>query len=185
MLRLLLASCLLAAPVAAASTSAAVPNEWGIARAPGSCMLHATSAGGTLLSIWSFSGQEKIGVLLQNRQWDTLREGQNVQLEVGFGGGRAWPVEATARREIDSDGPGLLFTIRPSEIRDGTGFLDALVDSKGMEISRDGAATDSLKLAGSREAIAALARCTAELWAEPAEAELDKEDSPPEISPTT
>jgi len=164
MFRHLLACSLLAAPLAAAPAQTE-GTGWGLARIPGACMVHADSPQGTVLSIWGFAGQEKIGFLIQNKQWESLREGQRYDLEVVFVGMRAWPVRATARRDIDSDGPGFFFTVEPGDRPDGGGFIDAFATAKGMEISRDGATFDSLKLAGSRGAVASLARCMADLWA--------------------
>ncbi len=189
MYRSLLAFSLLAAAAAASAQSQTANNRdsspWGLARAPGSCMLHASAEQGSVVSIWSFAGQSKIGFLIQNKGWSALREGQRYDLKVDFVGGRAWPVEATGRQDLDSDGPGYFFTVEPGD-RAGDGFLDSLASAKGMAISRDGAAMDSLSLAGSHEAVTALARCMAELWAEPSgSGELEKQASPPVIVPTT
>jgi hypothetical protein len=171
MYRFLLGFSLLAASaaVSAQNPSANHPHSspWGLARAPGSCMLHASTEQGSVVSIWSFAGQSKIGFLIQNKDWSALREGQRYELEVDFPGVRAWPVEATGRENLDSDGPGYFFTVEPGD-RSGGGFLDAMANARNMAITRDGAAMDSLPLAGSREAVASLARCMAELWAEPA-----------------
>ena len=193
MLRLLLASsCLaatfVAAPAPAAAPAAAAParveSGWGLARSPGACMLRAASANGTVLSIWGLAGQEKIAFILQNRQWDTLREGQKYALELDFVGVRAMPVQATAKLGLDSDGPGYFFTVRPGDAgQRGTALIDALVSAEGLAISRDGTAVDTLKLAGSRAAMAGLARCIAELWAA-APDELDKADVAVPVDPT-
>jgi hypothetical protein len=203
MIRLLIASsCLAAAPAAAqaaafapaapaiaapagpAAAPAAEEKGWGLARSPGACMLHATSANGTVLSIWGLAGQEKIAFILQNRQWDKLREGQLYALELDFLGVRAVPVEATARLDLDSDGPGYFFTVRPGGGgQRGSALIDALAGAEGLSISRDGAAVDTLKLAGSREAMAGLAGCMAELWAA-APDELDKADVAVPVDPT-
>ena len=183
MYRFLLGFSLIAASAAAPAQNQSAPNRdsspWGLARAPGSCMLHASTEQGSIVSIWSFAGQSKIGFLIQNKDWSALREGQRYDLKVDFVGGGAWPVEATGRRDLDSDGPGYFFTVEPGD-RSGGGFLDALASAKGMAISRDGAAMDSLSLAGSREAVSDLARCMADLWAETsASGELEKQASPP------
>jgi hypothetical protein len=185
MYRLLLAFSFLAAPIAASAGNVDA-SRWGLARAPGSCMLHASSAQGTVLSIWGFAGQTKIGFLIQNKQWDALHDGQSYNLKVDFVGVRAWPVQATARSDLDSDGPGFFFTVEPGDGPRGGAFLDALATAKGMAISRDGAAMDSLPLAGSRDAVASLARCMADLWAEaPASRELEKQAGEPPVIPTT
>jgi hypothetical protein len=168
MLRSLLAFFVLAAPAAAAPAQPQEEVQWGLARTPGTCILHAASPRGTMLSIWSFAGQARLGFMIQNRQWESLRDGQRYDLEVDFVGIRAWPVQATARRGIDSDGPGFFFTVQPGGASGGDGFLDAFAAASGMEIRRDGAAFDRLSLAGSREAVSALARCMSDLWQPPA-----------------
>ena len=186
MVRLPIAFMLLAALPAAAAAQDGSGGNWGLARAPGSCMLHASSPQGTVLSVWGFAGQSKIGFLIQNKQWDTLREGQSYDLRVDFVGVRAWPVQATGRTELDGDGPGYFFTIEPGEQASGDAFLDAFASAKGMEISRNGAEMDNLPLAGSREAMSALARCMAALWAnEAGPAELVKQARPVPVLPTT
>ena len=174
MLRPLLAFSILAAPsVAATGTvpvaearpapAAAEPDAWGLAAMPNGCMVQAVSPAGTMLSIWGFGGQEKIAFLLQNRGWSDLREGARHAFEVDFVGVRAWPVNATVREKIDSDGPGFFFTVEPGRAG-GTGFLDAFASAEGMRIVQDGRDIDTLPLAGSRGAMAALARCLAEKW---------------------
>lgn len=193
MYRLLLGFSLLAASAAVSAQNPSAdhhssPNQrdsspWGLARAPGSCMLHASTEQGSIVSIWSFAGQSKIGFLIQNRDWGALREGQRYDLKVDFPGVRAWPVEATGRENLDNDGPGYFFTVEPGD-RSGSGFLDALASAKNMAISRDGAAMDSLPLAGSREAVSSLARCMADLWSE-GSGELVKQAAPVPVVPTT
>lgn len=180
----LLAATFAAPPALAAETSET--GQWGLARAPGSCMLHSVSPHGTVLSVWGFAGQAKIGFFLQNRQWDSLREGQLYDLKVDFVGVRAWPIQATAKRELDSDGPGFFFTVEPGDGPVGAAFIDAFASATGMEISRDGDAVDSLPLAGSRDAMASLARCMAEMWEPGASAaELEKQPVQVPLVPTT
>lgn len=179
MLRPLLAFSILAAPAvagtpgvaaadaqpapAAAQAPSAGAEAWGLSAMPNGCMVQAVSPGGTMLSIWGFGGQEKIAFLLQNRGWSDLRDGARHDIRVDFVGMRAWPVDATVREKIDSDGPGFFFTIEPGRAGD-TGFLDAFASAEGMRIVQDGRGVDTLPLAGSRGAMAALARCLAEKW---------------------
>jgi hypothetical protein len=187
MYRLLLGLSLLAASASASAqnSSADDSSRWGLARAPGSCMLHASTEQGSVVSIWSFAGQSKIGFLIQNREWSALREGEHYDLKVDFLGVREWPVEATGRLNLDSDGPGYFFTVEAGD-HSGGGFLDALATAKDMAISRDGAAMDSLPLTGSREAVSSLAHCMSELWTEPAGiSELEKQAETLPVLPTT
>ena len=135
-------------------------------------MVQAVSPHGTMLSIWAFAGEEKLGFLLQNRGWE-VEDGKKTDLQVEFPGVRAWPVEATARAHIDRDGPGLFFTVQPG----GSGarsFLAAFTSAEGMSIRRDGTDVDTMPLAGSRGAIASLAQCLADRWNAPAAAAADE-----------
>ena len=178
MFRRFMAVMLLAAPSAAALGQTEEMGEWGLAELPNGCMLQATSPQGTMLSIWAFAGEEKLGFLLQNREWSGLRDGQRYRLSVDFLGASTMPVEATARREIDADGPGFFFAVEPGA-QSGTGFLDAFSSAKGMRISQEGRSMDTLPLAGGRGAMSALARCLSDRWAsaEPAAAEVEAAES--------
>lgn len=166
MLRYVIAALLAAAPFAAASGQDLSDGKWALAAMPNGCMVQAVSPGGTMLSVWGFAGEDKLGFLLQNRGW-TVEDGAKTPLEVEFAGARPWPVEATARAHVDRDGPGLYFTVEPG----GSGarsFLAAFTSAEGMSIRRDGMSVDTMPLAGSRGAISSLARCLAERWNESA-----------------
>jgi hypothetical protein len=179
MLRYVMAALLAAAPVAAASGQEEAGGKWALATMPNGCMVQATSPNGTMLSVWGFAGEHTLGFLLQNRGW-TVEDGAKTPLEVEFAGTRAWPVEATARAHIDRDGPGLFFTVEPG----GAGahsFLAAFTSAEGMRIRRDGASVDTLPLAGSRGAIASLARCLADRWNAPA-ATSETKDAEPDVA---
>lgn len=164
MLRYVMAALLAAAPAAAASAQQPAEGQWALAAMPNGCMVQAVSPQGTMLSVWGFAGDKKLGFLLQNRGW-TVEDGAKTPLEVEFAGARSWPVEATARAHIDRDGPGLFFTVEPG----GSGarsFLAAFTSAEGMSIRRAGASVDTLPLAGSRAAVASLAQCLADRWNE-------------------
>ncbi|HYE29306.1 MAG TPA: hypothetical protein VEA61_13885 [Allosphingosinicella sp.] len=165
MLRHVLGVLLAAAPVAAASGQEQGSDGWALAAMPNGCMVQAVSPHGTMLSIWGFAGEDSLGFLLQNPSWE-VKDGAKTPLSVEFPGAEAWPVEATARAHIDSDGPGLYFTVEPGR-PSANSFLAALASAKGMSIRRDGADVDTLPLAGSRGAIASLARCLADRWNAP------------------
>jgi hypothetical protein len=175
MLRYVMAALLAAAPVAAASADEQAPEGWALAAMPNGCMVQAVSPQGTMLSIWAFAGEEKLGFLLQNRGWE-LEDGAKTALEVEFAGASAWPVEATARAHIDRDGPGLFFTVEPGG---NDNFLAAFASARGMSIRRDGADVDTLPLAGSRGAMSSLARCLADRWNAPAAAPAERRPADP------
>jgi hypothetical protein len=164
MFRRIMAALLLAAPSAAAMGQGEQNGDWAIAQMPNGCMVEAVSPQGTMLTIWGFAGRPKLAFLLQNKGWGALQDGQSYRLSLDFvGSPTAVPVEATARHNIDGDGPGLLFTVQPGG--DGArSFLGAFTTAEGMKISQDGRSVDTLPLAGSRRAITALAQCLAAHW---------------------
>jgi hypothetical protein len=130
---------------------------------PNGCMVQATSPKGTMISVWAFAGEDKLAFLLQNKGWNSLRDGQNYSLKLDFTGTQSWPVQAIARQHIDGDGPGLLFTVKPGE-QANSGFFTPFSTASGMRISQNGRSVDTLPLAGSRGAMGALAKCLAERW---------------------
>jgi hypothetical protein len=176
MLRYMMAALLAAAAPAAAQAQQQKTEGWALAAMQGGCMVQAVSGHGTMLSIWAFAGEEKLGFLLQNRGWE-VEDGKKTALQVEFSGARTLPVEATARADIDADGPGLYFTVEPGSADRGD-FLAAFTSARGMSIRRDGADIDTLSLAGSRGAIASLAKCLADRWNESAPAPAEAKDEP-------
>ncbi|TFI59860.1 hypothetical protein E2493_03255 [Sphingomonas parva] len=181
MFRRLIAAFLLAAPSGAALAQSDEAGDWALAAMPNGCMVQATSPKGTMLSIWGFAGEEKLAFLLQNRDWRTLRDGDNYDLKLDFLGVRSLPVEATARENIDQDGPGFFFTVEPGA---GASFLDAFASAEGMRINEGGRSVDTLSLAGGRGAMSALARCLSDRWAEASGLpETEEEEVSPAASP--
>jgi hypothetical protein len=164
MYRRLIAALLVAAPAAAAPGPRQDMGDWALATMPTGCMVEAVSPQGTMLTIWGFAGEPKLAFLLQNRGWGSLEDGHSYKLGLDFvGTPTAVPVDATARQNIDSDGPGFLFTVQPGG-EGATHFINAFTSAPGMTITQDGRAIDTLPLAGSRGALSALARCLSERW---------------------
>lgn len=178
MFRRMIAALLLAVPSGAALAQSEDLGDWALAAMPNGCMVQATSPQGTMLSIWAFAGEDRLAFLLQNRGWNALRDGASYDLKLDFLGVTSLPIEATARRDIDQDGPGFFFTVEPGGST-GTGFLDAFSSAEGMRISQDGENVDTLPLQGGRGAMAALARCLADRWSEaPGGAPAQAEEAP-------
>ncbi|HEX8513988.1 MAG TPA: hypothetical protein VF688_12895 [Allosphingosinicella sp.] len=175
MLRYVMAALLAAAPLGAARAQPQETEGWALAAMQGGCMVQAVSPQGTMLSIWAFAGEEKLGFLLQNRGWE-VEDGKKTALQVEFSGARRLAVEATARADIDADGPGLYFTVEPGRADRGN-FLAAFTSAPGMSIRRDGADVDTLSLAGSRGAISSLAKCLADKWKEAGPAPVEAKES--------
>lgn len=180
MFRRIVFALLLAAPSAAVMGQGEQGSDWAIAQMPNGCMVEAVSPQGTMLTVWGFAGQPKLAFLLQNKNWGALQDGRSYQLSLDFvGSPTAMPVQATARQNIDSDGPGLLFTVEPGG--DGAkSFFSAFTSAEGMRINQDGRSVDTLPLAGSRRAMTALAQCLAERWSSSAQtSSSDDEQSKP------
>ena len=185
MFRRMMVALLVAASPAAALGQSVEMGDWALAQMPNGCMVQATSPQGTMISIWGFAGEDKLAFLLQNKGWNSLRDGQNYSLKLDFTGTQSWPVQAIARQHIDGDGPGLLFTVKPGG-QASSGFFTPFSTASGMRISQDGRSVDTLPLAGSRGAMAALAKCLAERWSKAsAPATEDDDDSGKKDSPVT
>ena len=179
MWRYMMAALLASAPLGAASAQPDTADGWALAAMANGCMLQAVSPKGTMLSIWAFAGEEKLGFLLQNRGWE-VEDGKKTPLQVEFQGARAWPVEATARANIDADGPGLFFTVEPGG---RASFLSAFTSAEGMSIRREGSDVDTMPLAGSRGAIASLAQCLADRWNEASPPAAEPKEAAPGAEP--
>ena len=174
MFRTMIAALLLTVPAGAAFGQADQSGEWAVGAMPNGCMMQAVSPQGTMLSVWGTAGDDKLGFLLQNKGWNALRDGASYELKLDFLGVSSLPVEATARREIDDDGPGFYFTLEPGGAS-GKSFMDAFSTAQGMRISQEGRSVDTLPLAGSEGAMSSLARCLADRWSNAASADADEE----------
>jgi hypothetical protein len=165
MFRPIIAAFLLAVPSVAAVAQSERTGDWAVGAMPNGCMLQAVSPQGTMLSVWGTAGDAKLGFLLQNKDWRALRDGARYELKLDFLGVSSVPVEATARREIDSDGPGFYFQLEPGG-RGGKAFMDAFSTAQGMRISQEGQSVDTLSLAGSKGAMSSLAKCLSDHWSD-------------------
>ena len=174
MFRTAIAALLLTVPAGAAFGQADKNSDWAVGAMPNGCMLQAVSPQGTMLSVWGTAGDDKLGFLLQNKGWSALRDGASYQLKLDFLGVSSLPVMATARREIDAHGPGFYFQLQPGATS-GKAFMDAFSSAQGMRISREGRSVDTLSLAGSQGAMASLAHCLSESWADADPSAADEE----------
>jgi hypothetical protein len=178
MFRPLIAVLVLAASPTAALAQKTNVGAWALEKAPQGCMIYATSAQGSVLSVSALAGNDSLSFLVQNRNWSSLPEGTH-NLQVAFDKGRTWPVQAVARHDIDSDGPGLLFTIKAASGSNGeVDFVDQFAAARGMDITSNGQRIDSLALSDSDAAVGALAQCIGELWRSSAGAEPASDSTP-------
>ena len=181
MFKALVTVAALAAPAALATAQTAQAprsSEWVLEAAPGGCIVHAASPSGTVISIWAAAGQSELSFLVQNRTWNSLEEGGRYDLQVSFDDQRAWPVKATAKTNLDSDGPGLTFAVSPAGAVGGAGFLDQFATAGGMNITRNGVRVDRLSLTNTGTAMNSLAKCLRQVWTAGAEAPSGDETNP-------
>jgi hypothetical protein len=153
-----------AAPVAVAQAPVAPggeghpAREWQLAAGDNGCMVHAGSSSGTVLSITASPARDSLIFIVQNRGWQTLSDGQSYPLDLEFDQMGAWKIDATAQAELDQDGPGLVFVVRPGR-EDGARFLREFAGAGNLRVGHQGEMLDSMPLGGSRTAMASMARC--------------------------
>jgi hypothetical protein len=163
MLKSLLAVAAMSLPAAALVAQApesqprVQPAQWTLAGGTQGCAVHASSPQGTVVSILAGAGQEDLLFLVQNPRW-SLQDGRKYDIAVAFDGSQPWDLQAVAKTEIDSDGPGLMFVV-PQGDRQGLDFIAQFVGASGMQIRSEGAALTSLPLGTGRNAMTALAGC--------------------------
>lgn len=163
MLKPILASLFLAASATAVAQAPATA-QWALANTADGCMVHASAGQGTVLSISGMPGEEALLFVIQNHQLAGLSDGQQYGIEVEFDDLGEWQIPALAQMRIDSDGPGLIFAIRPGRA-DGANFIKEFSSASGMRIGREEARLDSLAIGGGNGAMSALATCLSEKWA--------------------
>lgn len=173
MLKPLFAFLLLATPsVAAVSQSTTVSQaqaptipagQWRLASGSDDCMVHAASERGTILSIAASPDEQALLFIVQNKQLGGLDDGGQYPVEVEFDDMGEWKIDAVAQKDLDRDGPGVIFAVRPGR-EDGANFIKEFAGANGMHIGRSGVKMDSLPLQGSRPVMAQMAQCLGKLW---------------------
>jgi len=175
MLKPLLASLLLtAATVPGVSQTTTPAGHWRLASSGEGCMVHAASGQGTVLSIAASPEQGALLFIVQNRQLAALESGNQYEVEVEFDNMGAWQIDAVAQQELDRDGPGVIFAVRPGK-EDGANFIKEFAAAQGMHIGRQGVKMDSLGLSGSRPAMAQMAQCMGKMMSNASETSEEEE----------
>jgi hypothetical protein len=155
-----------ALPAAAISQS---PDSWTVKASEDGCIAYSSLPQGTVVSLLAGSGQEALVFLIQNKSWSSLRDGTPHKLAVQLDGDSRFQFDAVARTDLDSDGPGLLFSVPPGE-QQGAKFLAEFASARGMNLGEDGRQLAALRLTGGGTAMAALAKCMSSMWAGGSEA---------------
>ncbi|HEY0626774.1 MAG TPA: hypothetical protein VGD10_08565 [Allosphingosinicella sp.] len=168
MLKPLLALLISATPAAIAvaqpATTPSAPQNWTLANGSQGCMVHASGRQGTVLSISAMPGEEALLFIVQNHALAELSDGQQYPIEVEFDDKGEWQIAALAQQNLDRDGPGLIFAVRPGR-PDGANFIKEFSSASGMSIGHEGQAIDSVSLTGGTQAMTQLATCMSEKWA--------------------
>jgi hypothetical protein len=151
------------APVAPDAQAAHPARDWQLAAGDNGCMIHAGSSAGTVLSITASPERDSLLFIVQNPQWNTLSDGGAYPLDIEFDQMGAWQIQATAQAELDQDGPGLIFVVRPGR-EDGARFMREFAGASSIRVGHDGAVLDNVPLGGSRTAMAGMARCMGEAF---------------------
>ena len=167
MLKPLLACLTLAAALPAAALSQspapAAPGQWTVSASDNGCIAYSSFPQGTVVSLLAGRGQDELIFMMQNKSWSTLEDGGEYPLALQLDENNAFQFEAVAKTELDSDGPGLLFTVSPGD-QQGAKFLAAFAGSAGMNVGQNGRALASLRLTGGGSAMTQLAQCMATMW---------------------
>lgn len=153
------------APVAPDAQAVQPARDWQLAAGDNGCMIHAGSNAGTVLSITASPQRDTLLFIVQNRGWQTLTDGDNYALDIEFDQMGPWKIDATAQAEMDQDGPGLIFVVRPDR-EDGARFLKEFAGAGSIRVGHDGAMLDSVPLGGSHTAMAGMARCMGQAYAQ-------------------
>lgn len=163
MLKPLIACIALAALPAAALAQAQSSGEWTVSGNSEGCIAHTSLPQGTVVSVLAGPGQESLLFLIQNKGWSALEDGSRHKVAVQLDGRSPWQFDAVAKTELDSDGPGLLFSIAPGESQ-GAKFISELAGAAGMNVGQDGRQLEAVRLSGGGPAIASLAQCMSRMW---------------------
>ena len=161
MLKPLLACLTLAALPAAALAQTPAPGEWTVSASGSGCIAYSSFPQGTVVSVLAGKGQDELIFMIQNKGWGSLEDGAKVPLALQFDGQSRWQFDAVAKTELDSDGPGLLFTVSPAS---DDKFLAAFAGAAGMDVGQNGRSVAQLRLGGGGSAMSQLARCMARMW---------------------
>lgn len=158
-----LLAVLASAALPAAAMSQAPSDAWTVNGSEEGCIAHASLPQGTVVSLLAGNGQESLVFLIQNKSWSSLRDGAAHKLAVQLDGRSQFQFDAVARTDLDSDGPGLLFSVPPGE-QQGARFLAEFASASGMNVGAEGRPLAQLRLTGGTTAMAALAKCMAGMW---------------------
>jgi hypothetical protein len=163
MMKPLLAVLALAALPAAALSQPQTFGAWTVNGGEDGCIAHASLPQGTVVSLLAGSGRDSLIFLIQNKSWSSLRDGSEHKLAVQLDGRSPFSFDAVARTDLDSDGPGFLFSVPPGE-QQGAKFLAEFAGASGMNVGAEGHSLAQLRLSGGDTAMAALAKCMASMW---------------------
>jgi hypothetical protein len=156
---LIAASMLFATPASAESIEV---GGWTLNRDSDSCMLYARFLDNSTLTVYATPedfAKGELTFVVQNPKWQSLNNSALYKLDVEFDNLGEWSVTAMASKDLDRDGPGLMFIRSTNTNKDGDNFLAEFALSNVIHIRRNGTAIVNLNLSGTHKATLALGRC--------------------------
>ena len=103
------------------------------------------------------STQQNVQFIVANIQWDSLKTGEDYDLEVAFGGLDAWAGTAKGHRWNDIL-PSLVLSV-PIADQQASHFMKEFTEMGSVRISHGGSEIANLALAGADEAVASMLDC--------------------------
>jgi hypothetical protein len=95
-----------------------------------------------------------------------LSDGEKYPIAVEFDDLGPWQIEALAQNQLDKDGPGVVFSVRPGR-DDGRNFIKEFTAASDMQIGREGMMLDNIAVSDGRAAMTGLATCLGKIWSAP------------------
>jgi hypothetical protein len=127
------------------------------------------------------STKKNVQFIVASVQWDSLKNGEDYDLEVAFGDLEAWSGTAKGHRWNDIL-PSLVLSV-PIEDQQASHFMKEFTEKESVRISHGGSEIANLALAGTDEAVASMLDCQVSM----AEANKSKESGSdpfaPEVDP--
>ncbi len=103
--------------------------------------------------------QQNVQFIVASIHWDSLKSGQDYDLEVAFGGQEAWAGTAKGYRWNDIL-PSLVLSV-PMEDQQASHFMHEFTAMGTVSVVHDGSEIANLALAGAAEAVASMLDCQA------------------------
>lgn len=136
---------------------------WQVFGGRGVCLMQAEFDGDTTLAVSVRADRRGVFFHLRNPAWKSIRDEQELKLDIEMDRRGEWPVTATGVE----GGAGFVFGRGETANEDGDNFLAEFALSRTMRIARGGLPVATLSLKGTRAGTLALFECRARLRSAP------------------